>query len=381
MGFREGTDDARNSGDNGTQNYQDPQGNWHFGRKATGVGGYSNVEAPSYGAYRPPSGANGDDVTLGRVRGGDGGVGYGGGAWGGYVGEMRDDGRGGAFFDPSRSGRAVHVGQVRGLGQAAAEREAYRINYDEANRYSALSNESLNNQTLAQNNMFAVANGGPTAAQGLLARTQEQGLAAQRAAAYSTRGGALAQAAARQSQLSGEGAYHQQALAQQEALRADEMASARGELGGLLHQKRQQNQALQGMYQSQVERQADMENWQRAQNQSAQMGYEQMGQDINLAASRGALSAHEMQVGIDGAASARNQRNKDREARQIGAAVSAVGSLGAAAGGAFSGDETKPKSSGYDPYSEAVSASDARTKTNAKRVGMAEISARIGVRR
>lgn len=360
--------------DPGTGDYQDTRGEWHHGRRATGAGGWSDAYVPSYGEYQPPN--SNDTTTLGKVRPFEG-TGMGGGAWGGYVGEMVDDGQGGAYFDPTRSGRQRHVNQVRGLGQMAAERQAYQLDYSGADREAARAAKGQWYQHDAEMAMRNKAMGGPSASQDLMSSMYRQGVAAQQSAALSTRGGALAQAAAMQQQQAGQGAYLQQTRAQMGALRADEMTAGRNEMASALARERAMNQQSQGLAQSQAERQADAEAWQRQQNQAGQMGYEQMGQDINIGASRGALSSHEIQAGIDGAASARNQRNKDRDLGRIGAGIQAGGALVSGLS-TLSQNDAKASDGDPDPYSRAISMSDERGKMNIKPMSLAAMAARKG---
>lgn len=167
------------------------------------------------------------------------------------------------------TGNSKMADRSQSLGAAASLRGAYQAD-------TTGSDAARNSQNTALTYMGrAMAGQEPSAAEIAGRRAIDQSLNNQLGAAASARGGALGQAAAmRQAQL-GAGAFQQQAVQTLAANRANEMAQARQDYGGLATAQR--GQELQNMAQM-----SQNELAQRQLNQQAQMGYEQMGNTANF---------------------------------------------------------------------------------------------------
>lgn len=175
------------------------------------------------------------------------------------VGQGRD-----SLGDSQMSNRA------QSLGAAASLRGAYQADTTE-------NDLARNNQNAALTLMNRAAFGQePSAAEIAGRRALDQSLNNQLAGAASARGGALGQAAAmRQAQVNA-GQFQAQAMQTMQAQRAAEMAQARQDYG-------QMSTAQRGQELQQMNQLSQNELAQRQLNQQAQMGYEQMGQQANLA--------------------------------------------------------------------------------------------------
>ena len=331
-----------------------------------GANGWSNTSNRNYGdnGY----GANGGNSDT-QQGGGAGSTGKAAspGAYGGYNGHYVDDGKGGIKFDPTYNGRQESVDRLEGLAGAAAAQQAYQNDYGQADRFAGLGQDSrgyeqdsleLARQTARGENLQSMRLG-----QGMLA----QGLQAQQAGAASTRGGSLAQAAAMRQQQAGAGAFMAQGNTQLEAQRAAEMAQGRDLYQQQAGQIRSGDANAQGLNQQQAIQQMQNELQQRSLNQRGQMGYDELGQDVNIIAANAALGQHEQHVGIEDKSSQRHQRKLDQGQQLVGEASAVGGSTlgglsGTSSGGGGGGG-------GPDPYSKAVSNSDERSKTNIRGLG------------
>lgn len=222
-------------------------------------------------------------------------------AWGGMAARPPDEGNpygqaGGAQLD---------VNRYRGLGAAAANRQAYQANFDAAN--SDRNNAAyarLNQQDAVGLQQQAAYGQAPSAAQSLSRNMLDQSLQAQMAGASSARGGSLAQAAAMRGAAQQAGAMQQQGMNQIGALRAQEMAQARDAYMGAASQLRGQDYQSQALAQQQAGMQQQSELAQRQMNQSAQQNYEQMAWNTQNAQ----LNADMQKYGID-----QGTRNQQRD--------------------------------------------------------------------
>lgn len=333
------------------------------------AGGYSNADGGAYDGTATHNGSyDTGGASLGKVRP------FGGaGAWGGYTGTMVDDGNGGVRYDAGLSGRQEAVDRARGLGEAAANQKAVQIDYGRADQFAGLGQQDRGFTTDAMNLTRQTALGQNLQSQRLGQQMLQQGVQAQQAAAASTRGGPLAQAAAMRQQAAGQGAFMQAGNTQLEAQRAAEMAQGREQYMGQATGLRAIDAQAQGLNQQQGINQMNQELGQRGLNQQGQMGYEAQGQAINKGAADAAMKAKEMQAGIDSAASLRAQKQADREMQTGASGASAGGALIAKVGEGFNTPTPAPgggtpggapgEARPYDPYSDDVSNSDMRTKT------------------
>ncbi len=199
------------------------------------------------------------------------------------------------YADPSRIGGGVGVEHLHGndastyteapdetqryrsLGEAAAARQAYQVNFDKAKADEAQGLRAHADQSRALGLMSNAAHGNaPSQAAILGGQVAGQSLQAQQAAAANGRG--LAGAAAAQQQAAGQAASVQQAgLGQFAGMRGQEMAHAQGVYGQGAGTMRTGDYAQQGLAQQRAEAQGQSEFTQRQLNQEGQMGYEQMG--------------------------------------------------------------------------------------------------------
>jgi hypothetical protein len=154
--------------------------------------------------------------------------------------------------------------RMQGMGAAAAGRAAYQNNWNQANAARFGQND-------AAGLMQSAAYGKQPSQAELMGRNMiDQSINSSMAMGASARGGALAQAAAMRNAQNQAGMQQQQGTNQLAALRAQEMAQARGDYMA------SQN-AIRGQDMQQVGMDAQNEMFQRGLNQQAEMGYEQMG--------------------------------------------------------------------------------------------------------
>lgn len=324
--------------------------------------------------------ANGDATTAGRVEVNTSADGYNsGGSWGGYSGTMVRGPDGKLVLDAGMSGRQADVDRMRGLGAAAASRQAYQNDYTQANQDALMGAQMRQEQGQAIGYARDAAMGLNSQSQALGRNMLNQGAQTQQAAALSARGGGLAQMAAMRQQQGGQAAYMQQGNTALQAQLADEMAAGRAQYQQAATQQRGQDVTAQGLNQQQAISQMQNEIGQRELNQAGQMGYEGMAQNINKSAQNAALANTEMKVGVDAAASARNQRQADRDLQLVGTGASMGGALVGGLSNMARDDGGGTKKSDDDPYSRAISQSDARSKTGVRSLAAAAM-ARKGVR-
>ena len=224
-------------------------------------------------------------------------------AWGGFAGRPPDPN------NPNDLGMAnsaqQDVNRYRGLGQAAAQRQAYQANFDAAN--SDRNNAAyarLNQQDAVGLQQQAAYGNAPSAAQSLSRNMLDQSLQAQMAGAASARGGSLAQAAAMRGASQQAMGMQQQGMNQIGAMRAQEMAQARDAYMGASSQLRGQDYQAQALAQQQAGMQQQSELAQRGLNQQAQQNFEQMGWNTQNAQ----LNADMNKYGVD-----QGTRNQQRD--------------------------------------------------------------------
>lgn len=300
-------------------------------------------------------------------------------AWGGYGATLEYDENGNLVANMGANGRQADVDRYRGMAEAAANRGAYQNNYAAANVLSDAGARARGYQGDAMGLYRDAAMGINSQSQRLGNQMMMQGAQAQQAAALSTRGGSLAQAAALRAQQGGEAAYMQQGRNQLDALLAQEMAAGRSGYMDAATQQRSGDYTSQGMNQQQAIAQMQNELQQRQRNQAAQMGYEGMAQAVNKAALEGGIQNSQIDAGIYTNQKAYDERQKDSDLRMFGAGAGAAGAtlgavsnLGGDTGGSWDYGQRAEKPG--DPYSDAISKSDERAKMNAHRIGMARAS-------
>lgn len=339
-----------------------------------GADGWSNVSRNNYGdGGNGGFGSNnsGQPDTTGKTGSP--------GAWGGYTGRMVDDGKGGVVFDGDDSGRSDAVNHLQGLANAASNQQAYQNDYSTADRFAQAGQQDRGLQVDAMRMAQDTAAGRNLQSQALGQSMLQQGVQAQQAGAASTRGGSLAQAAAMRQQAGGQAAFMQQGNTQLDAQRAAEMAQGRDAYMQQATGLRASDASAQKLNQDQGVSQMQNEINQRQLNQQGQMGYDSMAQDTNIGAANAAIGQHQVNAGIADTSMQRHQGKLDQGQQWVASGVSAAGSLGGSASGMGGGGGGGSTSSGPDPYSQAVSNSDARGKTEIRSLATA-VRARGGMR-
>lgn len=256
-------------------------------------------------------------------------------SWGGFAGRPGD------ASNPAGQGNGAvqDSNRYRGLGQAAAQRQAYQNDWSRANGYALQAQDARGSQMDALSLQQQAANGqAPSAAQSLSRNMLDQSLQAQMAGAASARGGSLAQAAAMRGASQQAGAMQQQGMNQIGALRAQEMAQARDAYSHGAGAVRGQDFAAQGLAQQQQGMDMQSELAQRQMNQQAQMGYEQMGWNTQNADLNASLTRYGIDTGSNNQAADRDfQKDEKWTDRMWGLAGGVISGLG----GILSDEEAK----------------------------------------
>jgi hypothetical protein len=265
---------------------------------------------------------------------------FGGQYWGGRSYDMNN-----GVAVPGTSGADIDVNRYRGIGEAAANRGAYQLDYGNANASMGQANAARAEQVQAANMARSAAMGNAPSRAELLGRNMiDQSLQAQLAGAAGARGGSLGQAAAMRNAQMGAAAFQQQGGQQLAALRADEMDRARAQYAGQLGAIRGQDFAGAQNYAAMAQQQGQMELQQRQMNDNRSMGMERLGFDTRNAAMTGdqgyAKIQAERQRMRDDASAKEREQDMDLAAAGIGAAASLGGAAikgGAAEGGPVEG--------------------------------------------
>jgi len=281
-------------------------------------------------------------------------------SWGGFAGRAKNpDGSPGGMA----SGSAQDVTRYRGMGNQAAGRDAYQLDFGQANDDRSQAQGARNDQSAAMSMTRAAAMGNAPSRAELMGRQMiGNSLDAQMAAAASARGGALAQASATSAAQQGAAQFQQRGMNDLAALRADEMARAREAYASQAGAMRGQDYQAAAQAAQMAQAQGQSELAQRQLNDAAQGRYEQMAWDTNRAQQQGALERYRVDRDVE---EKTNQRNYERQQKSDDRAWGAVSS---AAGGLFGwlSDERKKDSLGsLDKYfspkaSDAMSARDER---------------------
>lgn len=220
------------------------------------------------------------------------------------------------------------LARYRSLAEAAAKREAYKVDFSEAqaDRTRGQGARAQQAEGLGMQQEAAMGNA-PSRAAIMGNQAAGNSLEAAMAASAGARPSSLAAASAAAQQ----GQAGAQLGAQQQAMggRSQEMNAARSGLVGGATNMRAGDYANMAMSQEQAEAQAKSEIAQRHLNQTAQMGYEQMGLNVEQealdASMRGAAVLNQRNATAQGVSDGRDARN-----RQIGTAI--ISAYGAAAG-------------------------------------------------
>lgn len=228
------------------------------------------------------------------------------------------------------SGRQDAVNRYRGLGEAAAARDAYKVDFERAKADQARGLAVRGNQMEAARMLGNAAHGGaPSAANVMGGQVAGQSLDGALAAGAGARGGLAQQAAAQRAGATQQAGMQLGGVNQYAAMRAGELGDARSAyLGGVTGIRNQDFQS-QGLAAQQAEAQAQAENFQRGLNQEGQMAFEQRGFDVNALELERALRQKQIYAGQFAANAARQQANKEAQMGFIGNVVGGIGTVGA----------------------------------------------------
>ncbi len=248
------------------------------------------------------------------------------GAWNGH-GFGSVVGPNGLAYNTGANGYDEDTSRYQSMGQAAANQDAYQINWQGADQDAKNGRLSRLDQQRAAYLAQQVANGGPSQAQQYGQQQLQSGLQAQQAGAMSMRGGSLAQVAAMHQQQNGAGAYMQSGQQQLDAQHAQEMAGARKQYMDAMNAKRAMDQTNQGVLQQRGDAQAQVQQEQTSLNDETSMGYEKMGSDVQDQQMKAQGAGYALYGQHDAARAAADQQRQDANAKEI-AAYGSAGSAG-----------------------------------------------------
>lgn len=232
--------------------------------------------------------------------------------------------------DPNTS----ELNRYRSMGEAAAARQAYQVNFGKSLGDESQGFQDRNSQILAASGLRNAAEGNaPSQAAILGNQAAGQSLEAQMAAAANGRGGVQTKgsigAAAAQSQAAQMASQQQLGnVAQYSGMRGAEMQHAQQSYGAAGGTMRTGDYAQQGMAQQRAEAQGQSEFTQRQLNQQGQMGYEQMGINNQQAESDGALRQAAMTAQSNADATSSHDARNARNLQIATSGMQAVGTLG-----------------------------------------------------
>lgn len=250
--------------------------------------------------------------------------------WGGYLdsGVLDADGH---YHSDGRGGQQDDVARYQGMGEAAAARQAYALDWSGSMQQQANSSKMHDQQAEATRLSRDAARGQDWQSYNVGQNALHRGYQNQQAAAMSARGGGLAQAAAMQQQHEGGGAYLQSGGQQLEAQRAQEMAAARQQYMDSAQGMRRQDQQQQGIYEQRAQAEQRTALAQRQLNDQAQSGYERMGNDVNNAALGANLHQRGLAVHGQQAMEAEHQAQNTHDQARINGIISTIPIFGAQA--------------------------------------------------
>jgi hypothetical protein len=263
--------------------------------------------------------------------------------------------------NPIYTGAQTDIDRYRQMGAQAGANRAPQINYGQANQFLGMGQYARNQQTEALRLQQQAAMGNaPSVAQAQMQQGLGQALNQGQALAAGARGaGAMGIAQANAAQ--GAAGLQAQTVGNAAALRAQEMAQARGDYMAGASGIRAQDYGAAGMTGGWAQNQAALQEQQNALNQQGQLAYEGMGQRVGedqlnagLQHEGMGLGQWQTQVGLDKAAT-------DREQQVIGGGVGAL-SMGI---GVLSDADAKAK---ILPLSGSYS--DARAKAGIAPIGV-----------
>jgi len=235
----------------------------------------------------------------------------------GFVGQPGYDPNA-SFYGGGPTGRAEYVNRMEGQRQLVDGRSAFQANYGQADQDRALGMQARGGQQAMANAMQARALGQvPSIAQMQADRQMGQATAAQASMAASARG-AGAMALAQQNAANNTANAHGAISGQAQVNAANERMQAEQAAFGAHSAMRGQDLGSQGQSASQAQFQAQMQQANRAQNDSRAMGYEQLGANANQAELQARTQNQGTLAGSQSAATTANQRTGDQNAQSKG---------------------------------------------------------------
>lgn len=245
---------------------------------------------------------------------------------------------GGGLFGGQQSSAQFNAQRARAKGDAAANRGAFQNDYGQSNEARGVQQQALG---LSRDAALGKA---PSRAELLGQKMIGDSLDVSLAGGASARGGPMAQAAATRAAAQGAAAFQQRGAADLSALRADEIARARGEL-------MQGSSAMRGQDLGAVGMTAENERFQRGLNQQGELGFEGMANDVDYR-----QASLDMQGQMDDSANWRAERQNQEHRWEAQAGMNqrsrqsatdrALGVIGGAAkgvGGAIAGILSDPR--------------------------------------
>ncbi len=212
-----------------------------------------------------------------------------------------------------QGGAAEDANRYRQMGDTWGSMQAPATDYSAGNQYAGMGMQARGSQADALGLMQSAAQGNaPSQAEYMMRQGNNQAMANSLSLAAGARG-AGAMAGAQQSALGQNAAMATNNISQMGALRANEMAQARGAYGALGTSIREGDARGMGMMDARTQYGADLAMRNRQQALNGQLGYEQMGYNVNNAQMGGQMGKygaqdqqHALQVGLD-------QHSTDRE--------------------------------------------------------------------
>ncbi len=220
--------------------------------------------------------------------------------------------------------------RYRGIGQGMQGRDAYQLQYGDANAAHTQGAESGQAQNQASNYWQRQATGQDRTAYNYGQGLVQRGVQNQQAAAMSSSGGALAEMSALKRARGGQAAFEQKGTNENMAQQFDSMAAGRSGYAQNLAATRKMDQTGQHLSDQQTEMQAKSEADQRRLNDAGQYGMDRMAFDVHGAA-LGARQ-HQQAVGQQ-EADARDAARDADHTRQMGYLTTGLTVVGGAVGG------------------------------------------------
>lgn len=253
------------------------------------------------------------------------------GQWGGSTGTFTNHTNpqdGTHYATPVSTPEQSDVNRYKGIGQGMQGRDAYKLQFGDANTDHAQGLTSGESQGDANDQWQKQATGQDMQAynygQGLLQRGAQN----QEASALSTAGGALGGMSALRGQKAGQAAYMQRGTNDLNAQHADDMAAGRTGLSQGLAAQRGLDQQGQYLSDQQTELQAQSEDAQRKLNDAGQYGMDQLGINTEAAALGGRQHAQATATSLKNAQTAADDASTNRSIGLMSTGLSAIPVVG-----------------------------------------------------